>query len=95
MYRAGGRRLTVNALHKCSHVPVELLRGLHKGNVFTMIVIDARDVRDTASNIVKGQVDHDRWAAAMEEHELIVEALERRDGGGQDNTIVFPLDNQR
>ena len=39
---AGGRRLTVNALHKCSHVPVELLRGLHKGNVSTMIVIDAR-----------------------------------------------------
>ena len=26
------------------------------------------------------QVDHDRWAAAMGEHELIVEALQRRDG---------------
>src|SRR6202790_1489509 len=26
------------------------------------------------------QVDHDRWVAAMREHELIVEALERRDG---------------
>jgi DNA-binding GntR family transcriptional regulator len=26
------------------------------------------------------QVDHDRWAAAMREHELIVQALERRDG---------------
>jgi DNA-binding GntR family transcriptional regulator len=26
------------------------------------------------------QVDHDRWAAAMGEHELIIEALERRDG---------------
>jgi DNA-binding GntR family transcriptional regulator len=25
------------------------------------------------------QVDHDRWAAAMREHELIVEALERRE----------------
>jgi hypothetical protein len=59
----------VNALHKCSHVPVELLRGLHKGNVSTMIVIDARDMRDMASNIVRG--------------------------GGQDNLIVFPLDNQR
>jgi hypothetical protein len=59
----------VNALHKCSHVPVELLRGLHKGNVSTMIVIDARRMRDMASNIVRG--------------------------GGQDNTIVFPLDNHR
>jgi hypothetical protein len=45
---------TVNALHKCSHVPVELLCGLHKGNVSTMIIIDARRMRDMASNIVRG-----------------------------------------
>ena len=39
----------MNALHKCSHVSVELLRGLQRGNVSTMIVIDARDMRDMAS----------------------------------------------
>ena len=30
MYRRAAGRLTVNALHKCSHVPVELVRGLHQ-----------------------------------------------------------------
>jgi hypothetical protein len=50
---AGDRRLTVNALHKCSHVPVEFFHGLHKGHVPTMIVIDARDMRNMTSNIVR------------------------------------------
>src|SRR6516164_3403462 len=34
--------LTANSLHERSHVPVELFRGVYKGNVPTMIVIDAR-----------------------------------------------------
>ncbi len=43
MYRRGGRRLTVNALHKCSHVPVELLRGLHKGNKAALVLAMFRE----------------------------------------------------
>jgi hypothetical protein len=50
---AGGTELIVNSLNEISYVPVELFRGLHKGHVSTMIVIDARDMRDMTSNIVR------------------------------------------
>ena len=44
---------SVNPLHKFSDVPIELLRGLNKGGVSTMFVIDARGMLDRASNIVR------------------------------------------
>ena len=48
-----GRWSNMDSLHKRSHVPIELLRGLNKGHVSTMIVIDARGMRDMASNKVR------------------------------------------
>jgi hypothetical protein len=35
--------------------PVELFRGLHKGKMPAMIVIDTRDIRDMARNIVRSE----------------------------------------
>ena len=37
------------------------------------------------------QVDHDRWVAAMREHELIVEALERRDAAQTGDLLLQHL----
>jgi hypothetical protein len=51
--KSGGTELIVNALNEISYLPVELFRGLHKGHVSTMIVIDARGMRDMASNKVR------------------------------------------
>lgn len=67
------------------------IQSLHQDTLYTQIVAAARNpvLATTHQNLnarllraryMANQVDYGRWAAAMREHELIVEALERREG---------------
>jgi DNA-binding GntR family transcriptional regulator len=73
--------------------------------IHTLIVAAARNpiLTTTHQNLnsrllrvrfMANQVDHERWAAAMEEHELIVEALERRDGAQTGDLLLLHLQHK-
>jgi DNA-binding GntR family transcriptional regulator len=64
------------------------------GNPILMTTHQNLNSRLLRVRYMANQVDHDRWADAMEEHELIVEALERRDGAQTGDLLLLHLQHK-
>ena len=51
--------------------------------------------RITRARYLSNRIHHDRWQAAMDEHEGILDALGRRDGGELGTLLARHLQNKR
>jgi hypothetical protein len=72
----------VNALHKCSHVPVELLRDLHKGVNPTLVSPAAKSIISRVPRSIRTHTLSDRYkmhlldaASSEDEFEQLLENL--------------------